>query len=304
MVEIVKKRKGTETSSFGTPGRSNHDSSKFYGSKMYDGLNNGNGIVEYRENPIKEENINKIFCKSSEKMTELPNDSVHIMITSPPYNVGKDYDKNLSLEDYRKLLFNVFKETYRVLVPGGRACINIANLGRKPYLPLHSCIIEDMAKIGYLMRGEVIWDKSSSASPSTAWGSYLKANNPVLRDVHEYILIFCKETYSMQNLHKKKSTITKEEFMEYTKSVWKFSAERASKVGHPAPFPVELPKRLIKLYTFENDVVLDPFTGAGTANIAALELNRRHVGYDIDENYCKLAQKRIIDSINRGRTLI
>jgi len=304
MVEIVKKRKGTETSSFGTPGRSNHDSSKFYGSKMYDGLNNGNGIVEYRENPIKDENINKIFCKSSEKMTELPNDSVHIMITSPPYNVGKDYDKNLSLEDYRKLLFDVFKETYRVLVPGGRACINIANLGRKPYLPLHSCIIEDMAKIGYLMRGEVIWDKGSSASPSTAWGSYLKANNPVLRDVHEYILIFCKETYSMQNLHKKKSTITKGEFMEYTKSVWKFSAERATKVGHPAPFPVELPKRLIKLYTFENDVVLDPFTGAGTANIAALELSRRHVGYDIDKNYCKLAQKRIIDSINRGRTLI
>lgn len=293
MTEIVKKRKGTETSSFGTPGRSNHDSSKFYGSKMYDGLNNGNGVVEYRENPIKEENVNRIFCKSSEKMSELPNDSVHIMITSPPYNVGKDYDKNLSLEDYRKLLFNVFKETYRVLVPGGRACINIANLGRKPYLPLHSCIIEDMAKIGYLMRGEVIWDKGSSASPSTAWGSYLKANNPVLRDVHEYILIFCKETYSMQNLHKKKSTITKDEFMEYTKSVWKFSAERASKVGHPAPFPTELPKRLIKLYTFENDVVLDPFIGAGTASIAALELNRKHVGYDVDENYCKLAEKRI-----------
>ena len=160
-----------------------------------------------------------------------------------------------------------------------------------------------MAKIGYLMRGEVIWDKGSSASPSTAWGSYLKANNPVLRDVHEYILIFCKEMYSMQNLHKKKSTITKEEFMEYTKSVWKFSAERASKIGHPAPFPVELPKRLIKLYTFENDVVLDPFTGAGTASIAALELDRRHVGYDTDENYCKLAEKRIKEYYNKKHCL-
>jgi site-specific DNA-methyltransferase (adenine-specific) len=261
---------------------------------MYNGLNNGNGDVEYRENPIKEENINKIFCKSSEKMSELPNDSVHIMITSPPYNVGKDYDKDLTLDDYRKLLYRIFKETYRVLVPGGRACINIANLGRKPYLPLHSYIIEDMAKIGYIMRGEVIWDKGSSASPSTAWGSYLKANNPVLRDVHEYILIFCKETYSMQNLHKKKSTITKEEFMEYTKSVWKFAAQRASKVGHPAPFPLELPMRLIKLYTFENDVVLDPFTGAGTTNIAAIELDRRHIGYDIDEKYCKLAESRVL----------
>ncbi|OQB06312.1 MAG: DNA adenine methyltransferase YhdJ [bacterium ADurb.Bin212] len=290
----VKTRKGTETSSFGTPGRSNHDASKFYASKMYSGLNNGNGDVEYRENPIKEEYINKIFCKSSEKMSELPNDSVHIMITSPPYNVGKDYDKDLSLDDYRKLLYRVFKETYRVLVPGGRACINIANLGRKPYLPLHSYIIEDMAEIGYIMRGEIIWDKGSSASPSTAWGSYLKANNPVLRDVHEYILIFCKETYSMQNLHKKKSTITKEEFMEYTKSVWKFAAQRASKVGHPAPFPLDLPSRLIKLYTFENDVVLDPFTGAGTTNVAALELNRRHIGYDVDKKYCDLAENRIM----------
>lgn len=290
---VTKKRKGTATSSFGTPGRSNHDSTKFYNSKMYSGLNTENGMVDYRENSISENNVNKIFCKSSEKMSELPDDSVHIMVTSPPYNVGKDYDKDLSLEDYRKLLFRVFKETHRVLVPGGRACINIANLGRKPYIPLHSYIIEDMAKIGYLMRGEIIWDKGSSASPSTAWGSYLKANNPVLRDVHEYILVFCKETYSMQNLHQKKSTISKEEFMEYTKSVWKFSAERASKVGHPAPFPIELPKRLIKLYTFENDVVLDPFVGAGTASIAAIETERRYVGYDIDKNYCELAERRI-----------
>lgn len=160
-----------------------------------------------------------------------------------------------------------------------------------------------MAKIGYLMRGEIIWDKGSSASPSTAWGSYLKANNPVLRDVHEYILVFCKETYSMQNPDHKKSTITKDEFMEYTKSVWKFAAERASKVGHPAPFPVELPLRLIKLYTFENDVVLDPFVGAGTASIAALEAKRRYIGYDVDEKYCELAEKRIALFNQKKQTL-
>lgn len=295
----VKTRNGTKTSSFGTPGRSNHDSSRFYNSKMYAGLNNNNENIEYREDCISEENVNKIFCKSSEKMSELPSDSVHLMITSPPYNVGKDYDKDLSLEDYRRMLYRVFEETYRVLVPGGRACINVANLGRKPYLPLHSYVIEDMTKIGYLMRGELIWDKGASASPSTAWGSYLKANNPVLRDVHEYILIFCKETYSMQNLHEKKSTITKEEFMEYTKSVWKFSAERASRVGHPAPFPVELPKRLIKLYTFENDVILDPFVGAGATSIAALETKRRFVGYDIYKKYCELAEKRINNCIQK-----
>ena len=184
-----KRKNGTQTSTFGAPGRFNHDSSKFYNSKLYEGLNNGKN-VEYVENPIEPQNINKVFCKSSEAMIELPDNSVHLMVTSPPYNVGKMYDENLSLKEYRELLKRVFKETYRVLVPGGRACINIANLGRKPYLPLHSYIIEDMSEIGFLMRGELLWDKGSSASSSTAWGTYLKANNPVLRDVHEYILVF------------------------------------------------------------------------------------------------------------------
>jgi len=226
-------------------------------------------------------------------MSEIPDNSVHLMVTSPPYNVGKEYDENLSLNEYREFLKRVFEETYRVLVPGGRACINIANLGRKPYIPLHSYIIEDMLNIGYLMRGEIIWDKGNSASPSTAWGTYLKANNPVLRDVHEYILVFCKDTFTRFNPQKRKSTISKEEFLEYTKSVWKFSAERASKVGHPAPFPIELPYRLIQLYTFEGDVVLDPFVGSGTACIAALKTKRNYVAYDVDKNYCDLAEQRI-----------
>ena len=287
------RKNGTKTSSFGTPGRINHDSSKFYNSKLYQGLNQEKKNVKYIENPIEEKYINKIFCKSSESMDELPDNSVHLMVTSPPYNVGKDYDDNLSLNEYRELLKKVFKETYRVLVPGGRACINIANLGRKPYIPLHSFIIEDMHEIGFLMRGEIIWDKDSSASPSTAWGTWLKANNPVLRDVHEYILVFSKETFTRKNPIKRKSTITKEEFLELTKSVWHFSAERASKVGHPAPFSVELPYRLIQLYTFEGDVVLDPFVGAGTTCIAALQTKRKYVAYDIDRKYCDLAERRI-----------
>lgn len=287
-----KRREGTKTSAFGTPGRINHDSSKFYNSKLYEGLDNGRN-VEYVENQIDPQNINKIFCKSSEDMSELPDNSVHLMVTSPPYNVGKEYDENLSLKEYRELLKRVFKETYRVLVPGGRACINVANLGRKPYLPLHSYIIEDMHDIGFLMRGEILWDKGSSASPSTAWGTYLKANNPVLRDIHEYILVFCKDTFTRLNPHKRKSTISKEEFLEFTKSVWKFAAERASKVGHPAPFPVELPYRLIQLYAFEGDVILDPFVGSGTACVAALKTNRKYVAYDIDKKYCDLAERRI-----------
>jgi len=297
-----KRREGTKTSAFGTPGRISHDSSKFYNSKLYEGLNNGKD-VDYVENQIDPQNINKVFCKSSEAMTELPDNSVHLMVTSPPYNVGKEYDENLSLKEYRELLKRVFKETHRVLVPGGRACINVANLGRKPYLPLHSYIIEDMHDIGFLMRGEILWDKGSSASSSTAWGTYLKANNPVLRDIHEYILAFCKNTFTRLNPHKRKSTIAKEEFLEFTKSVWKFAAERASKVGHPAPFPIELPYRLIQLYTFEGDVVLDPFVGSGTACIAALKTNRKYVAYDIDKKYCDLTERRIKQFLQEQTTL-
>ncbi len=297
-----KRKNGTQTSAFGTPGRINHDSSKFYNSKLYEGLNNGKD-VKYVENQINPQNINKVFCKSSEAMSELPDNSVHLMVTSPPYNVGKEYDENLSLKEYRELLKRVFKETYRVLVPGGRACINVANLGRKPYLPLHSYIIEDMHSIGFLMRGEILWDKGSSASPSTAWGTYLKANNPVLRDIHEYILVFCKDTFTRLNPHKRKSTISKEEFLEFTKSVWKFAAERASKVGHPAPFPVELPYRLIQLYTFEGEVVLDPFVGSGTICIAALKTNRKFVAYDVDKKYCDLAEQRIKQFLQEQTTL-
>ena len=287
-----KRKKGTQTSTFGTPGRINHDSSKFYSGKLYEGLNSDMKIV-YSENQIQPENLNKIFCKTSEVMSEIPDNSVHLMVTSPPYNVGKEYDENLSLNEYREFLKRVFEETYRVLVPGGRACINIANLGRKPYIPLHSYIIEDMLNIGYLMRGEIIWDKGTSASPSTAWGTYLKANNPVLRDIHEYILIFCKETFTRLNPQKRNSTIKKEEFLEYTKSIWRFPAERASKIGHPAPFPVELPYRLSQLYTFEEEIILDPFVGSGSSCLAALKTNRKYIGYEIDQTYCALAEQRI-----------
>ena len=245
------------------------------------------------ENLIPEERLNRIFCKSSEDMPELPDNSVHLMVTSPPYNVGKEYDRDATLDEYLKFLGRVWREVYRVLVPGGRACINVANLGRKPYIPLHSFIIQDMLKIGFLMRGEIIWNKGNSASPSTAWGSWCTPANPTLRDIHEYILIFSKGTFSRKNPSKRKPTISKEEFLELTKSVWTFPAISAKKVGHPAPFPVELPYRLIQLYTFNSEVVLDPFMGSGQAAIAAIQTNRHYVGYETDENYSSLANKRI-----------
>ena len=215
-----------------------------------------------------------------------------IMVTSPPYNVKKEYDKDLSLDEYRTLLKAVFKETYKKLVTGGRSCINVANLGRKPYIPLHSYIIEDMLQLGYFMRGEIIWNKASSASPSTAWGSWQSAANPVLRDIHEYILVFSKESFSRKRGNNK-DTIAKEEFLEWTKSVWTFPAVSARSIGHPAPFPEELPHRLIQLYTFEKDVVLDPFCGSGTACLAALKDGRHYIGYDIEPEYVKLANRRI-----------
>ncbi len=284
-------KEGTTTSSFGSPGRINHDSSQFYNSRLYEGLSTENK-TEHIENKIPQEVINKHFCHSSEQMLELPDNSIHLLITSPPYNVTKEYDNNLSLKEYLVILKNVWKETYRVLVPGGRACINIANLGRKPYIPLHSFIISDMLELGFYMRGEIIWNKASSSSPSTAWGSWLSAANPVLRDIHEYILIFTKDTFS-RNSEGKESTIRKEEFLEWTKSVWTFPAVSAKSIGHPAPFPEELPNRLIKLYSFKKDVILDPFLGSGTTSLSAIKNNRNYVGYDLSEKYIKLANRRV-----------
>lgn len=297
----MNKRNGTQTSSFGTPGRINHDSSKFYNSRLYDDFKPSENIV-FNENSIPENRLDKIFCTSSEVMKEIPDCSIHLMITSPPYNVTKEYDKNLSLKEYRETLKAVFTETYKKLVIGGRACVNIANLGRKPYLPLHSYIIEDMLAIGYTMRGEIIWNKASSASPSTAWGSWLSAKNPVLRDIHEYILIFSKESFSRE-VNKKRNTIKREEFLEWTKSVWTFPAVSARSIGHPAPFPEELPHRLIQLYSFENDVILDPFCGSGTACLAALKDERHFIGYDNKPEYVELANQRIINYLNSQETL-
>ncbi len=281
---------GTETSSFGTKGRINHDSTKFYNSRLYSVLEN-NQITDTTENEIPIEFINKVILGSAENMKELPNNSVHLMITSPPYNVSKEYDNDLSLKEYLEMLKKSFEETQRVLINGGRLCINLANLGRKPYIPLTDYVSQILISLGFNMRGEIIWNKAASASPSTAWGSWQSASNPILRDVHEYILIFSKGEYRREK-HKKQNTITKEQFMEFTKSIWTMNAESARRIGHPAPFPEELPNRLIQLYSFKNDIVLDPFMGSGTTAVAALKSERRFVGYEINKEYIKLSQQR------------
>ena len=259
--KTVKKRAPTRTSDFGVSRRESHDSSGFYGRKICEGPQvAGNAGIE---NVLPEKYADRIFCKSSEDMGELPDASVHLVVTSPPYNVGKAYDMDMTVGQYRALLRRVFGEMSRVLVDGGRACVNIANVGRKPYIPLHSFLIEDLTAAGFSMRGEVIWNKGSSAGASTAWGSWQSASNPTLRDTHEYILVFSKGSYRREKMDGRTSTISKDEFLEFTKSVWGFPSESAKKVGHPAPFPVELPYRLIQLYTFSNEIVLDPFMGSG-----------------------------------------
>jgi modification methylase len=287
-----KKQQKTTTSKFGSPGRANHDSSPFYAGRLYHDQPKEQ-LGDVGENPVPLECLNRIFCCSSEKMSELPDNSIHLMVTSPPYNVGKEYDTDLTLPEYLAFLERVWAQVFRLLVPGGRACVNIANLGRRPYIPLHAWITESMLRLGYLMRGEVIWNKAASASSSTAWGSWKSATNPTLRDVHEYILVFSKGSFKRQNMHQRESTISNEEFLEFTKSVWTFPTEPASKIGHPAPFPVELPYRLVQLYSFKDEVVLDPFMGSGQTALAALKAGRHYIGYEINQEYAALAEARI-----------
>jgi modification methylase len=289
--EVIKHSNSTKTSAFGSPGRFGHDSSRFYSSRLYEGMSNNNK-VEYIENPLQTGISDRIFCKSSEYMTELPDSSIHLAVTSPPYNVGKEYDEDLTLAEYRDFLRKVFSEVYRVLVPGGRFCINVANLGRSPYIPLQAYIAEDLIRCNFLMRGEIIWDKGGSASRSTAWGSWKSPTNPTLRDSHEYILIFSKQSY-YRPLMGRKPTITKDQFLTYTKSVWHFPAESARKVGHPAPFPIELPYRCIQMYTALDEVVLDPFLGAGATAVAARKTGRKFVGYEIEQKYCDIVTHRL-----------
>ena len=293
------REKGTETSSFGTNGRINHDSTKFYNSRLYSSLE-AKEVEDIADHELPQEFVNKIILGSAENMKELPNNSIHLMITSPPYNVSKEYDEDLSLKEYLSLLENSFKETYRVLVNGGRACINVANLGRKPYIPLSDYISTMMIDLGFNMRGEIIWNKAASASPSTAWGSWQSAANPILRDIHEYILIFSKGDYKRE-AKGKPNTISKEQFMEWTKSIWTMNAESARRIGHPAPFPEELPFRLIQLYSFKDDIILDPFIGSGTTGISALRSDRKFIGYEINADYIKLAQSRLNPYISQSK---
>lgn len=274
----------TKTKSFGVGRREGHDSSPYYGRALV-------SVTETKERQTSRPTAsNEMFDHSAEQMSELPNDSVALMVTSPPYHVGKDYDSDGSFEEYLSLLERVFRETYRVLQPGGRAVINVANLGRRPYVPLSHEVSARMLRIGFFMRAEVIWRKAKGAGGSCAWGSWRSPANPVIRDVHEYCLCFSKGRFD--RVVKGASDISADDFMASTLSVWEIPPESANRVNHPAPFPVELPKRFIQLYTYTGEWVLDPFMGSGSTAVAAVLVGRKWVGYDVNPDYCEIARKR------------
>ena len=291
----ARQRASTATSAFGVSKRESHDSSTYYNSRMNANLASSRDVGPPQNLPEQFENI---VLEQDARSLPLPDNCVQLVVTSPPYNASKVYDDDLSLQEYLQLLEEVFSECYRVLSPGGRMVVNVANLGRKPYIPLSTYINNIMLNLGLLMRGEIIWDKSASAGSSCAWGSFQSASNPCLRDIHEYLLVFSKGDYKMPRSKKEREngridTIEKQEFIDHTKSIWRFATERASRVNHPAPFPVELPRRCIELYTFVGDVVLDPFNGSGTTCVAAKQTGRTYIGVDLSSEYCQIAEERL-----------
>jgi DNA modification methylase len=235
--------------------------------------------------------VDKLYCHSSEDMHHLPDNSIALAVTSPPYNASKQYDENLSLQDYLDLISRVGEEVYRVLRPGGRYAVNIANLGRKPYIPLTAFFYQVHLALGFLPMGEIIWQKARGASGSTAWGSWMNAKSPRFRDLHEYILVFAKQSFSRPD--RGENDIEKEEFMAGTLSVWEIPPASAKRIGHPAPFPVPLVDRLVRLLSYRGDVILDPFLGSGTTAVAALNAGRHYVGYEVNPEYISLAEQRI-----------
>ena len=234
--------------------------------------------------------MNKIIVGDAANPWRIKDDSVHLIVTSPPYNVGKPYEHDRTLDEYREFLRCVWREALRVLVDGGRLCVNIAGTGRKPCVPLQAYVAIDIIQCGFHHVGDIVWNKGATAA-STAWGSWLSPCNPSLRAEQEYILCFCKGAFGRSDTGE--ATITKQDFMDATRSVWTFSVEKNPFQAHPAPFPVELPRRLIELYTFKGDVVLDPFMGSGSTAVAAELAHRSWWGIEQNAEYARKAQWRI-----------
>ncbi len=295
-------RRPTSTSAFGVSRRESHDSSPFYRRFSPPELSADDYV-----HPDKD--IDRLFVGDSRKMAEVPDASVALVVTSPPYFAGKRYEEALGQDgvpgsylEYLDMLRDVFAECGRTLEPGGRIAVNVANLGRRPYRSLSAdvtSILQDDLRL--LLRGEVVWAKQRGSSGSCAWGSFQSPANPVLRDLTERVVVASKGRFDRALSPRERArrglpheaTVTREDFMEDTLDVWDIPSESATRVGHPAPFPVELAARFIELYTYRGDLVLDPFAGSGTTAVAALRAGRHYAGYDLDETFVRLAEDRI-----------
>jgi DNA modification methylase len=299
------KKRGTATSNFGVGKRESHDATAFYERfEAPEVSGHADVVAPYQlANPFVE--------GDARNMSTITNGSVALVVTSPPYFAGKQYEEELERDgvpasylEYLDMLRDVFAECARKLEPGGRIAVNVANLGRKPYRSLSADVIRILQDdLGLLLRGEVIWRKGEGAGGNCAWGSFRNAANPVLRDITERVVIASKGRFDRAKARLEReqlglpseSTIDADEFMAATLDVWDIPPESARRVSHPAPFPVELPERLIRLYTFDNDLVLDPFMGSGSTLVAAARLGRRYVGYDLDPTYIDIAKLRVRD---------
>ena len=305
-------RRATATARFGSSRRENHDASAFYERFVNPELSNETTVQRTKK-------VDVIYRQDARSMTRVESNSVALVVTSPPYFAGKEYEESLGQNgvpgtyfEYLTLLRDVFQECKRVLEPGGRIAVNVANLGRRPYRSLAGDVTEILQELGLLMRGEVIWWKGRAAGGSCAWGTFQRPSNPVLRDVTERIVIASKGRFDRALKPEERldrglpstATISRDEFLEATTDLWEIPPESATRVGHPAPFPVELPKRLIELYTYEDDVVLDPFMGSGTTAVAALRTQRHYLGFDTDSSYIERAKARIAEEVARLRKTV
>jgi site-specific DNA-methyltransferase (adenine-specific) len=296
---------GTSTSSFGVGKRESHDSTDFYARFAAPEISDDTEIGERGE-------VDVIHVGDARDMSKVPDASVALVVTSPPYFAGKEYETALGeghvpgdYIDYLTMLRDVLRECVRTLEPGGRIAVNVANLGRRPYRSLAAdvtTILQDDLRL--LLRGEVIWQKQRGASGSCAWGSYQSPANPVLRDTTERVIIASKGRFDRvgrNSIEPGVATIPGDEFMEATLDVWEIPAESATRVGHPAPFPVALVERCIQLFTYDGDVVLDPFMGSGTTAVAAVNTGRHYIGYDTDAGYVRQARERIESMVPEAR---
>lgn len=302
MANVQRRRNATSTSSFGVSRRENHDATDFYARFVPPVLSKDDSL----HGPVPHD---LLVCGDARNMEAVPDASVALVVTSPPYFAGKAYETALgeghvpgSYVEYLEMLTEVFAECVRTLEPGGRIAVNVANLGRRPYRSLSADVTDILQnRLRLLLRGEIVWVKARAAGGSCAWGSFARPGNPVLRDLTERVIIASKGRFDRAvpaarraaNGLPSEATISKDEFMDATTDVWEIPPESATRVQHPAPFPVELPARLIELYTYRGDVVLDPFVGAGTTAVAAARSGRRYVGYDTDASYLDIAAERI-----------